>query len=97
MQTGAAMQLAIFDTFEVIKGDEGLIEYEATPGSGTIRKSCSKCGSFVYKTLGNGAKVVPLGALSGEEAVKPTCHIFCKDKGHQDVMFPELPQHDEFP
>jgi hypothetical protein len=95
--TGAAMQLAIYDSFEVIKGDEGLIAYEHTPGGGTIRKACSKCGSFAYKILGTGAKVVPLGALSGDDAVKPTCHIFCKHRGNQAIMFPELPQHDELP
>ena len=90
------MQLGVFENLEVLKGDDKLIEYEANPGSGTIRKSCPKCGSFAYKVLGNGAKVAPLGALSGE-VVKPTCHIFVADKGHQDVMFPELTQHEGMP
>ena len=36
-------------------------------------------------------------ALSGDAPVKPTCHIFVKDKGNQEIMFPELPQHQEFP
>jgi hypothetical protein len=94
-QTGAAMQLGIFDNFEVVKGDDTLIKYEAT--SGVSRNSCSKCGSFCYKVLGNGAKVAPLGALSGDSPVKPSCHIFVKHRGDQDVMFPDLPQHDEFP
>ncbi|KAL3904366.1 MAG: hypothetical protein SGARI_004952 [Bacillariaceae sp.] len=95
-QCGSAMQLGVFEKLEVLKGDDKLIAYEAQPGSGTIRKSCSKCGSFVYKVLGNGAMVAPLGALSGE-VVKPTCHIFVADKGDQEVMFPELPQHDAMP
>ena len=93
-QTGAAMQLGIFPNMEVIKGDDGLIKYEGSKG--VFRNSCSKCGSFCYKVLGDGAKVAPLGALSGD-TVKPTCHIFVKDKGNQDVMFSDLPQHDAFP
>lgn len=95
-QTGAAMQLGIFEKFEVVKGDDQLIKFEAVEGSGTFRNSCNKCGSFCYKVLGDGAKVAPLGALSGE-VIKPTCHIFVADKGNQAVMFPDLPQHDAFP
>jgi hypothetical protein len=38
--TPAAMQLAIFENLEVLKGDGTLIAYEAQPGSGTIQKSC---------------------------------------------------------
>jgi hypothetical protein len=92
----AAMQLGIFENLDVLKGDDTLIIYEAVPGSGTVRKSCSKCGSFAYKILGNGAKVAPLGALSGD-VVMPTCHIFVKDKGNQEIMFPDLPQYDTLP
>ena len=90
------MQLGVFNDLKVLKGEDSLIKFEANPGSGTIRNSCNKCGSFCYKILGNGALVAPLGALSGD-VVKPTCHIFVKDKGNQDVMFPDLPQHAEFP
>lgn len=93
-QTGAAMQLGVFQNFEVIKGDDQLIKYASTSGS-VFRNSCKNCGSFCYKVLPDGAKVAPLGAL--EPVIKPTCHIFVKDKGSQDVMFPELPQHDAFP
>jgi hypothetical protein len=95
-QTGAAMQLGVFEKMEVLKGGDDLIKFEATEGLGTFRNSCNKCGSFCYKVLGTGAKVAPLGALSGD-VVKPTCHIFCANKGNQPLMFPELPQHDEFP
>lgn len=94
-QTGAAMQLGIFEDFSVVKGDDKLIKYEASPN--VFRNTCSKCGSFCYKVLGNGAKVAPLGALEGGPVIKPTCHIFSKHKGDQDIMFPELVQHDEFP
>lgn len=90
------MQLGVFEKMEVLKGGDDLIKFEATEGLGTFRNSCNKCGSFCYKVLGTGAKVAPLGALSGD-VVKPTCHIFCADKGNQPLMFPELPQHDEFP
>lgn len=96
-QTGAAMQLGIFENMEVLKGDDGLIEYENKPGSGTIRKSCSTCGSFCYKVIGGTTKVAPLGAMSGDEPVKPTCHIFTEEKGSQQIMFPDLDQHDQFP
>lgn len=91
-----AMQLGVYkpENFQVIKGDDGLIKYESTPG--VFRNSCKTCGAFCYKVLGNGAPVAPLGALSGE-VVKPTCHIFVADKGNQEVMFPELTQHDGFP
>ncbi|KAK1743334.1 hypothetical protein QTG54_005955 [Skeletonema marinoi] len=92
-QTGAAMQLGVFQNFEVLKGDDQLIKYAST--SGAFRNSCQNCGSFCYKVLPDGVKVAPLGAL--EPKIKPTCHIFVKDKGSQDVMFPELPQHDAFP
>ena len=88
------MQLGVFQNFEVIKGDDQLIKYASTSGS-VYRNSCKNCGSFCYKVLPDGAKVAPLGAL--EPVIKPTCHIFVKDKGSQDVMFPELPQHDAFP
>lgn len=93
-QTGAAMQLGVFQNFEVLKGDDELIKYASTSGS-VYRNSCKHCGSFCYKVLPDGAKVAPLGAL--EPVIKPTCHIFVKDKGSQDVMFPDLPQHDAFP
>lgn len=89
------MQLGVWspDHFKVLKGDDELIKYSS---SGTVfRNSCSKCGSFCYKVLPDGNFVVPLGAL--DPRVAPTCHIFVKDKGNQPVMFPELPQHDEFP
>jgi hypothetical protein len=89
------MQLGIFENFEVLKGDDSLIKYEHIKGGGVVRNSCSKCGSFCYKVLSNGAKVAPLGTL--DPVVKPTCHIFVAHKGNQEVMFPELPQHDEFP
>ena len=90
------LQLGVFPHLEVVKGDNDLIEYEHTRGSGVVRKSCKKCGSFCYKLLGPEAKVAPLGALSGD-VVKPTCHIFVKDKGHQDIMFDTLPKHDAMP
>mmetsp|Transcript_12620 Transcript_12620/g.18894 ORF Transcript_12620/g.18894 Transcript_12620/m.18894 type:complete len:129 (+) Transcript_12620:77-463(+) len=93
-QTGAAMQLGVFQNFEVLKGDDQLIKYASTSGT-VFRNSCQNCGSFCYKVLPDGAKVAPLGAL--EPKIKPTCHIFVKDKGSQDVMFPELPQHNAFP
>jgi hypothetical protein len=95
-QTGAAMQLGVWSDVEIIKGGDDLIGFEKTPGSGVVRNSCAKCGSFCYKILPSG-KVAPLGALEGGPTVKPTCHIFVADKGDQDVMFPELPQHDAFP
>lgn len=89
------MQLGAFENFVVLKGDDTLISYEHNKGSGTYRKSCSKCGSFCYKTTASGANVVPLGTL--DPVVKPTCHIFVADKGNQEIMFPDLPQHDHFP
>eukprot|EP00934_Nitzschia_sp_Nitz4_P004150 Nitzschia sp. Nitz4//scaffold13_size275219//159683//160151//NITZ4_000885-RA/size275219-augustus-gene-0.237-mRNA-1//1//CDS//3329536047//4140//frame0 len=95
-QVGSAMQLGISPELEVLKGEDDLISYEHTAGSGVFRKSCSKCGSFCYKSIGGHTLVAPLGALSGD-VVKPTCHIFCKDKGNQAVMFDDLPQHDAFP
>lgn len=94
-QTGAAMQLGIFKDLKILKGDDNVIAY-AHKGSKAIRHSCKTCGSYCYKKLPDGALVAPLGALSGE-VVKPTCHIFVADKGNQDIMFPELPQHDAFP
>jgi len=95
-QSGAAMQLGVWspDSFKVIKGDDELIKYASTDGK-VYRNSCSNCGSFCYKVLPDGNFVAPLGAL--DPLVKPTCHIFVKHKGNQPVMFPELPQHDEFP
>jgi hypothetical protein len=42
--------------------------------------------SFCYKVLPDGSIVAPLGKL--DPVVSPTCHIFCKDKGNQQVMFP---------
>eukprot|EP00281_Chroomonas_sp_CCMP1168_P024013 CAMPEP_0206231118 /NCGR_PEP_ID=MMETSP0047_2-20121206/10656_1 /ASSEMBLY_ACC=CAM_ASM_000192 /TAXON_ID=195065 /ORGANISM="Chroomonas mesostigmatica_cf, Strain CCMP1168" /LENGTH=126 /DNA_ID=CAMNT_0053654655 /DNA_START=26 /DNA_END=406 /DNA_ORIENTATION=- len=94
-QTGAAMQLGVWApaSFKVLKGDDSLIKYSGS--ANVFRNSCSKCGSFCYKILPDGNMVAPLGAL--DPVVKPTCHIFCKDKGNQAVMFPELPQHDAFP
>mmetsp|Transcript_6231 Transcript_6231/g.10741 ORF Transcript_6231/g.10741 Transcript_6231/m.10741 type:complete len:131 (+) Transcript_6231:48-440(+) len=95
--TGAAMQLAAWDKdkFEILKGKDDLISYAKDPDSGSIRHSCAKCGSFCYKNLGE-ARVAPLGALSGDR-IKPTCHIFVGEKGHQEVMFPELAQHEGWP
>jgi hypothetical protein len=89
------MQLGVFDDLKIIKGEDSLIKYEGS--SGVFRNSCSNCGSFCYKVLSNGAMVAPLGALEGDTVVQPTCHIFVKDRGDQAIMFPELPQHDEFP
>lgn len=97
-QTGAAMQLGVWDDLKVKKGGDDLIQFEANPNAGTVRNSCTKCGSFCYKILGGGGGMVaPLGALEGGPVVKPTCHIFVADKGDQEVMFSELPQHDAFP
>ena len=95
-QTGAAMQLAIFPELKVLQGSDNLIAYKADPTKETIRHSCKTCGSFCYKLINGDTFVAPLGALEGD-VVKPTCHIFVADKGNQDVMFPELPQHDGFP
>jgi hypothetical protein len=39
--------------------------------------------------------VAPLGTL--DPVVKPSCHIFVAHRGNQAIMFPELPQYDEFP
>uniref|UniRef100_A0A7R9ZLI3 CENP-V/GFA domain-containing protein n=1 Tax=Craspedostauros australis TaxID=1486917 RepID=A0A7R9ZLI3_9STRA len=94
-QTGAPMELGIFEKLEAKSGDDDLISYEHTEGSGVQRKSCKKCGSFCYKLIGD-TKVAPLGSLSGE-AIKPTCNIFVADKGSHAVMAPDLPQHDGFP
>jgi len=97
--TGAAMQLAIFKEFQILKGGgDDLIAFKKDPSSETTRYACKKCGSFCYKVLGGGGgNVAPLGALKGGGVVKPTCHIFVADKGDQAIMFPELPQHDGFP
>ena len=94
-QTGAPMQLGVFPELEVLQGEDVLLKYEGS--GGVFRNSCSKCGSFCYKVFGNGAMVAPLGALEGAEAVKPTCCIFVKHRGDQEVFTPDLPQHDEFP
>jgi hypothetical protein len=88
------MQLGVWPKVTVIKGDDSLIKYKSTPTAS--RNSCSTCGSFCYKGLPDGANAVPLGALS-PGGVKPTCHIFVADKGDQEIMFPDLPQHDGFP
>jgi hypothetical protein len=95
-QTGAAMQLGVWPkvTVTIKGGDDSLIKYKSTPT--VSRNSCATCGSFCYKDLPDGANAVPLGALS-PGGVKPTCHIFVKDKGDQEIMFPDLPQHDGFP
>jgi len=92
------MQLGIFSQMEFLQGDDdSLIRFEKNSGSGVFRNSCSKCGSFCYKVLPDGAKVAPLGAMSGAP-VLPTCHIFVADrKKDLPIMFPELPQHDGFP
>ena len=93
------MQLGVWDDdkIAIVKGDDNVNKYESKPG--IFRNTCKTCGAFVYKTAGPGFNVVPLGALEGGDAgaIKPTCHIFVADKGDQDVMFPNLPQHDEFP
>ena len=92
------MQLGVWDDdkIAIVKGDDNVNKYESKPG--IFRNTCKTCGAFVYKTAGPGFNV-PLGALEGGDAgaIKPTCHIFVADKGDQDVMFPHLPQHDEFP
>mmetsp|Transcript_55617 Transcript_55617/g.134827 ORF Transcript_55617/g.134827 Transcript_55617/m.134827 type:complete len:130 (+) Transcript_55617:152-541(+) len=95
-QTGAAMQLGVWspDNLKITSGESDLIKYSSTEGK-VFRNSCTKCGSFCYKILPDGNLVAPLGAL--DPVVKPTCHIFVADKGNQDVMFPDLPQHDAFP
>ena len=90
------MQLAIFPELEVLKGKDNLIAYKTDPDKDTTRYSCKTCGSFCYKAIDGKTMVAPLGCLCGD-VVKPTCHIFCADKGNQDVMFDELPQHDAFP
>lgn len=95
-QTGAAMQLGVWPDIQILNGKDDLIQFELNAGSGVVRHSCTKCGAFCYKILPSG-KVAPLGALVGGSSVKPTCHIFVADKGDQDIMFPELPQHDAFP
>ena len=92
-ETGAAMQLGVWDDLQVLKGEDNLIKYSGSPE--VYRNSCKTCGSFCYKVLSNGAKVAPLGTL--DPVVAPTCHIFVADKGNQPIMFPELPQHDGFP
>ncbi|CAB9500026.1 Glutathione-dependent formaldehyde-activating [Seminavis robusta] len=97
-QTGAAMQLGIFPELKVLKGEDNLIAYKKNPEANITRFSCKTCGSFCYKNINGDTLVAPLGALKGEgETVKPTCHIFVADKGHQDIMFDTLPQHDAFP
>ena len=96
-QTGAAMQLGVFPEFNVLKGGDNLNAFKANPNGGTTRFFCKTCGSFCYRKLPDDSKAIPLGALEGGPVVKPTCHIFIKDKGDQDVMFPELPQYQEFP
>lgn len=95
-QTGAAMQLGIFPELKVLKGADNLIAYKTNPEKETIRHSCKTCGSYCYKVIDGKTMVAPLGCLSGD-VVKPSCHIFCADKGNQAVMFPDLPQHDGFP
>ena len=92
-QTGAAMQLGVWDDIKVLKGEDNLTKYSGKEG--VSRNSCKTCGSVCYKVLGPGANAVPLGSL--DPVVKPTCHIFVADRGNQAIPFPELPQHDGFP
>jgi hypothetical protein len=91
-QAGSAMQLGVWNDITVLKGQDNLIKYSGSPE--VYRNSCKTCGSFCYKLMGDGANVVPLGML--DPVVKPTCHICVADKGNQDIMFPELPQHEGF-
>ena len=96
-QTGAPMQLAVFDNLKVLKGDDNLIAFKKNPDSAVTRKSCKDCGSFCYKLLGEGGpNVVPVGALS-DEYIKPTCNIFVADKGNHPVLDSSLACHDGFP
>jgi hypothetical protein len=93
--TGAAMQLGGWggDNFVVLSGDDSLINYKSS--ASVTRHSCKNCGSFCYKSFANGTFVCPLGML--DPVVAPTCHIYVASRGNQAIMFPELPQYDEFP
>ena len=88
-------KLGIFVSVKVLQGGDSLINYEHSKGSGVVRHSCAKWGSFCNKTLGKGTKGVPLGTL--DLVVKPVCHIFVAHRDNQEIMFLELPQHDEVP
>ena len=80
-----------------------LINYEATPGF--YRRACAQCGSFVYKTLGNGVQVVSIAKALSDAKLNnktevtstwsPTGHIFYPFRS-QDVN-DELPKYDAFP
>eukprot|EP00970_Alexandrium_tamarense_P016213 scaffold6263_cov192-Alexandrium_tamarense.AAC.18 len=67
----------------------------STDDNNSLFISFSLC--LCVRTGGKDFNVVPLGAMKGAPMIKPSCHIFVSDKGDQDVMFPELPQHDAFP
>lgn len=80
------------DTFRVLQGEALLASYESSPGQ--HRVFCSRCGSPLFKRMGNPQSHVRLrlGCLDSEVEQRPELHLFVSEKPRWSEITDALPQ-----
>lgn len=84
------------ENFQIDAGEDAIRTYETSPGF--PRDFCSKCGSVVPFSVGDGSRVpIPVGCLDDDPGIKPTMHIFAPFKSPWVELGDELERYDAYP
>ncbi len=98
--TGSAHAANLFSTnanIKWLKGEKAIKSYNHN-NSGHIKSFCSQCGSALPNIQMNGKLlVVPAGSLDSEIYIKPSGHIFMKDKANWDEGLEQYPHYEQLP
>ena len=96
--TGSAFQAGAVsrkESFRWVRGEGRIAEYRAP--SGYRKTFCSNCASPVpLFPEGTDYVWLPVGALEGDPAIRPTHHIFVGSKASWFEITDELPQFEEY-
>ena len=81
--------------FRFTQGETAVTWYESSPGF--RRAFCSRCGSVVPGTAGDGHRFVPAGSFDADPGVVPKIHLFPSSAAAWYTIKDSLRQFDAFP
>lgn len=96
--TGSSLNTSILvrqDAFRIVSGDDALAYHESSPGN--RRYFCSRCGSPVFKRSPEPPDLLKVraGTLDSDPGVRPTAHIWVREKAPWYEITDGLPQFPE--
>ncbi len=91
----ASWAYAAAEEFRWLNGEDGIGEFESSPGF--VRPFCRRCGSSLPAHDTEGQRVVPLGCLDEEPGCEAVAHVYAASCPAWSGIRDEVAQFDELP